>query len=85
MGFYISIPSSAYGFKRWRRNIQGVSLNKLLTETDSCFQHPISMGGYNTPANVKYSVAAIAFVNDIEQQEVAQIVLGNAKKFFGIS
>ncbi|MCG3221143.1 MAG: TatD family hydrolase [Candidatus Heimdallarchaeota archaeon] len=85
MGYYISIPSSAYGFKRWRRNIQGVPMDKLLTETDSCFQHPISMGGYNTPANVKYSVAAIAYVNEMKQQEVAEKVLGNAKKFFGIS
>ena len=84
-GFYISVPSSAYGFNRWRRNIKGVPLDRLLTETDACMQHPYRMGAYNTPANVKYSVATIAYVTEMEQQEVAEIVLENAKKFFGIS
>ena len=42
------------------------------------------MGAYNTPANVKYSVAAIAYVNQIEQKEVAEKILLNAKNFFGI-
>ena len=84
MGHNISIPSSAYGFRRWRRNISGVPLDKLLTETDSCMQHPFRMGAYNTPANVKYSVAAIAYVNEMEQQKVAEQVLKNAKEFFKV-
>lgn len=84
MGYYISVPSSAYGFNRWRRNIPGVPLNRLLTETDSCFQHPYKMGGFNTPTNVKYSVAAIAHVNNMSQSEIAQQVLDNAKQFFMI-
>ncbi len=83
-GHYISIPSSAYGFRRWRRNISGVPLNKLLTETDACMQHPFKMGAYNTPANVKYSIAAIAYVNEMEQQEIAEQVLDNAKEFFNL-
>jgi TatD DNase family protein len=84
MGYYISIPSSAYGFRRWRRNISGVPLDKLLTETDSCFQHPFQMGGFNEPAFVKYSIAAIAYVNQIKQREVAEQVHKNAKGFFNI-
>jgi TatD DNase family protein len=84
-GYHISIPSSAYGFKRWRRNIKGVPLERLLTETDSCFQHPYKMGAFNTPVNVKYATAAIAYVNEMEQQEVAEKVLENAKRFFGVS
>ncbi|OLS30141.1 MAG: hypothetical protein HeimAB125_20390 [Candidatus Heimdallarchaeota archaeon AB_125] len=43
------------------------------------------MGAYNTPANVKYSVAAIAYVNEMKQQEVAEQVLENARRFFGIN
>ena len=39
-GYYLSVPSSAYGFKSWRNNIQGVALEQLLTETDSRSQHP---------------------------------------------
>jgi len=83
-GYYISIPSSAYGFKRWRRNIPGVPIENLLTETDACLQHPFRMGAYNTPANVKYSIAAIAYVNEIDQLEVAKKVLENARRFFGV-
>ncbi|GAH53416.1 unnamed protein product, partial [marine sediment metagenome] len=82
--YYVSIPSSAYGFKRWRRNIKGIPLDKILTETDACMQHPFKMGAFNTPANVKYSIAAIAYVNNIKQKEVADQVLKNAKKLFGI-
>jgi len=85
MGYYISIPSSAYGFNRWRRNIRGVPLDKLLTETDACMQHPFRMGAYNTPANVKYSIAAIAYVNEMEQSVVAEQVLDNAKRLFKIN
>ena len=81
-GYYISVPSSAYGFNRWRRNIRGVPLNRLLTETDACMQHPFKMGAYNTPANVKYSIAAIAYVNEMDQQDVAEQVLANARRLF---
>ena len=84
MGYYISIPSSAYGFNRWRRNITNVPLENLLAETDACMQHPFRMGAYNTPANVKYSIAAIAYVNQIDQYEVAKQVLKNAKELFNI-
>lgn len=83
-GYYISVPSSAFGFKRWRRNIKGIPLENILTETDACFQHPFKMGTFNTPANVKYSVAAIAYEKDIKQKKVANQVLENAKKLFGI-
>ena len=83
-GYYISVPSSAFGFKRWRRNIKGIPLENILTETDACFQHPFKMGTFNTPANVKYSVAAIAYEKDIKQKEVTDQVLLNAKKLFGI-
>lgn len=84
-GYYLSVPSSAYGFKRWRSNIEGIPLENLLTETDSPFQHPYQFGGNNEPANVKYSVAAIAFVNQTQQAKVAEIIIKNAKKFFNIS
>jgi TatD DNase family protein len=83
-GYYISIPSSAYGFNRWRRNIKGVPMDRLLTETDACMQHPFKMGAYNTPANVKYTIAAIAYVNEMDQYEVAEQVVENARRFFDI-
>jgi Tat protein secretion system quality control protein TatD with DNase activity len=42
------------------------------------------MGTFNTPANVKYSIAAIAHEKEITQKQVADQVLVNAKKLFGI-
>lgn len=81
-GYYISVPSSAFGFKKWRRNSQEVSLDKLLTETDAAWQHPYQMGGFNTPLNVKYAVAAIAFTHELNQNDVAVQILQNARKFF---
>ncbi len=84
-GYYISIPSSAYGFNKWRRNIQDVPLDRLLAETDASAQHPYTMGAFNTPSNVEYAIAAIAYVNEMAQIDVANQVLKNAKVFFDIN
>ena len=81
-GYYISIPSSAYGFKKWRRNIKGIPIDNLLTETDASYQHPIKIGAFNEPLNVKFAIAAIAFVNNMDQSTVAEQILENARKFF---
>jgi len=83
-GYYISIPSSAFGFKKWRRNIKGVPLKQLLVETDSSYQHPLTMGAFNEPRNVKYAIAAIAYENNLDQMIVANQILKNAKKFFRV-
>lgn len=85
LGFYISVPSSAYGFKRWRASIEDISLDQLLTETDSPFQHPFQFGGDNEPANVNHSIAAIAYIKQLQQEVVAENVVNNAKKFFKIN
>ncbi len=85
VGYYISIPSSAYGFNRWRRNINGVPLENMLTETDASWQHPFKMGAFNTPANVKYAVTSIAYELGMGQHEVAEKILVNAKNFFRLN
>ncbi len=81
-GYYLSVPASAYGFRRWRRNFEGVLIESLLTETDSAWQHPYKIGEFNVPLNVKYAVAAIAYLQQKNQQEVSEIILKNALKFF---
>ncbi len=83
-GYYISVPSSAYGFRRWRRNSEKVAISQLLTETDAAWQHPFKMGGFNTPLNVKYAVAAIAHTHQLDQSTVANRVLENATQFFNL-
>ncbi|MHA1518842.1 MAG: TatD family hydrolase [Promethearchaeota archaeon] len=83
--YFISVPSSAYGFRKWRRNSEGVPITRLLTETDAAWQHPYKMGAFNTPLNVKYAVAAIAHTHQLEQLAVANQVLKNATQFFNLN
>lgn len=81
-GFFLSVPSSAFGFNRWRRNTALAPIDNLLTETDAPYQHPNKWGPVNKPANARYSIAAIAFAHEMSQQVVAQQLVANAKSFF---
>ncbi|MFO8020182.1 MAG: TatD family hydrolase [Promethearchaeia archaeon] len=83
-GFTLSVPSSAYGFKRWRENTRHTPLTSLVTETDSYYQHPYKRGPYNIPSNVKYSVAAIAYTHNMSQKRVAERTVRNAINFFDL-
>ena len=84
-GYILSVPSSAFGFKRWRKNIENIPVKYLLTETDSSFQHPYDMGAYNEPVNVKYAVATLAYLHQKPQLDIATEVLQNFQNFFAIS
>jgi TatD DNase family protein len=83
-GFILSVPSSAYGFKRWRRVTKFAPLESLLTETDSYFQHPYKRGPLNVPSNVRYSIAAIAHSHNISQTLVSEKTIENAINFFNL-
>jgi TatD DNase family protein len=84
-GFMFSVPSSAYGNNKWRRNTEKVPLKNLLTETDSYYQHPFLRGPVNVPSNVRYSIAAIAYSHKVSQKEVSEITVRNAVNFFNLS
>jgi TatD DNase family protein len=81
-GFMLSVPSSAYGFERWRKVTKYTPLESLLTETDSYYQHPFKRGPINVPSNVRYSIAAIAYSHNISQTKVSERTIENAIKFF---
>ena len=83
-GYYLSVISSGYGNKKMRNYSSEVSISNLLTETDAPYQHPYQYGEYNTPRNVKYAIATIAFTHSMEQKEVTEIILKNAQNFFKI-
>jgi TatD DNase family protein len=83
-GFIISVPSSAYGFNRWRGVTKFSPLESLVTETDSYYQHPFKRGPLNVPSNVRYSIAAIAFSHNIAQKTVSEKTVGNAIRFFNL-
>ncbi len=83
-GFTLSVPSSAYGFNRWRDMSKDSPLKALVTETDSYYQHPFKRGPVNVPANVRYSIAAIAYSHGVSQKEVSEKTIENAVKFFNL-
>ena len=81
-GFMISVPSSAYGYDRWRKVSRRVPLQSLVTETDSYYQHPYLRGPLNIPSNVRYAIAAIAYSQNLPQEIVSKKTIENAKRFF---
>ena len=83
-GFTLSVPSSAFRFKRWRRITADVPLEALVTETDAPYQHPTRLEPVNEPVNVSYAIAAIASTHGVSQQEVAGVTVANARRFFGL-
>lgn len=83
-GFMLSVPSSSYGFERWRNVSKSSPLESLFTETDAYYQHPYKRGPVNVPANARYSIAAIAYSHNSPQKEVSKITVDNAIKFFNL-
>ncbi|MFX1375803.1 MAG: TatD family hydrolase [Promethearchaeota archaeon] len=83
-GYTLSVPSSAYGFNRWRNVTQNSPLKSLVTETDSYYQHPYKRGPINMPVNVRYSIAAVAYSHNISQKIVSEKTIENAIRFFNL-
>ncbi len=84
-GFILSIPSSSFGFNRWRKAFGNAPLASLVTETDSYYQHPYKRGPVNVPSNARYSIAAIAHVLHESQEIVSKFTVENATRFFGLN
>ncbi|MFX0023272.1 MAG: TatD family hydrolase [Candidatus Hermodarchaeota archaeon] len=83
-GYILSVPSSAYGFDRWRKVTRLSPLESLVTETDSYYQHPFKRGPINVPSNVRYSIVAIAHSHNVPQKVVSQKTVENAINFFNL-
>lgn len=83
-GYKLSVPSSAYGNNKWRRVTAKSSLDSLVTETDSYYQHPYLHGPLNVPLNVRYSIAAISYTHNISQVDVSTKTVHNALEFFNL-
>ena len=83
-GYTLSVPSSAYGYDRWRNVSKSSPLDFLVTETDSYYQHPYKRGPINVPSNVRYAISAIAFSHGLTQKEVSEKTVENAINFFDL-
>ncbi len=83
-GFLLSVPSSAYGFKRWREITNEAPLESLITEIDSYYQHPYKRDPFNVPLKVRYSTTAIAYSYNVSQKTVSEKTMENAIEFFNL-
>jgi TatD DNase family protein len=84
-GYYVSEgPPSVYSSKT-KKIIELVPLDNLLTETDG----PVRFGGpfyrkLTVPSFIPKIVKSIAEIKGVEENEVAEHVLRNFTKFFGV-
>lgn len=63
--------------------VKKIDLDRIVTETDSPFLTPVPFRGKrNYPHYVKYTVAEIAKLKSLDEEEVRKKVLANAKNFF---
>ena len=83
-GFMLSVPSSAYGLEIWRNISRNTPLESLVSETDSYYQHPYQRGPVNVPANVRYTIAALAYTHKVPQDLVSKKTIENAIRFFDL-
>ncbi len=65
--------------------VKNTPLDMIMTETDSPYVTPIPHRGYrNEPSYVQEVVKKIALVKALPEEEVAQAIIQNAKRVFGI-
>jgi TatD DNase family protein len=65
--------------------IKETPLDMILTDTDSPYVAPVPYRGQrNEPVYVKEMVKKIAYVKNMEEDEVAKIIFSNAKKLFNL-
>ena len=69
--------------KKLREVVDGISINDILTETDSPYLSPEPFRGKeNNPSSVYYVVKEISNIKGISSEEVKNIILKSAKEVF---
>ena len=69
--------------KKLREVVDGISINDILTETDSPYLSPEPFRGKeNNPSNVYYVVKEIVSIKGISSEEVENITMKSAKEVF---
>ena len=65
--------------------VRFLPLASILTETDSPYIAPAARRGQrNDPLSVKDVVAKLAEIREVDEEEVRESVLGNARRLFGV-
>lgn len=87
LGFYIGVGGTIThkSNKKARRMLENTDINHMLLETDSPYLSPQEkMGEMNTPLNIRYVSRKIAEELDMEESDVIEITVENAKELFNI-
>ena len=88
LGWYISFsgPVTYKNAAKVKEAAQIVPDDKILDETDSPYLPPVPhRGKTNYPGYVAYTVRAIAQIRGKSEEEIAELTVNNAKRFFGIT
>ncbi len=82
-GTLFSIPASVVHSEQKQKLARRLPIENLVLETDAPVLSPIK-GQRNEPANLKYSVAKISELKQMDVELVAEIISGNATRFFNL-
>ncbi|MFI5400543.1 MAG: TatD family hydrolase [SAR324 cluster bacterium] len=80
-GYVFSIPPSVVRSPQKQKLVRALPLDALALETDSPVLGPVQ-GQRNEPANVAVSLAAIAEIKGLSQEQVAEATEANARRVF---
>lgn len=87
LGFCIGVagPVTHPNNRKIRRMVGNVDVNHMILETDSPYLAPEERRGEkNTPLNLKYISRKLACELGMDESEVIEITVGNARELFGI-
>ncbi len=82
-GYYFSVPPSIVRSRQKQKLVKQLPLSCLMVETDSPVLGPES-GQRNEPANIIYSIEAIAEIKNMNEDEVKEKVFENTVRLYGI-
>ena len=80
-GWYFSIPTNVVFSEHFQELVKKLPISKILTETDSPFLSPVK-GERNEPMNVEKSVAKIASLKGLDEEECMKMIYMNYRRCF---
>jgi len=84
-GFTLSFTGVITFTNDYDEIIKNTPLDMIMSETDSPYVAPVPYRGKrNEPSYVKEVVKKIALIKNLPEEEVAKVIIANAKRVFGI-